>query len=258
MAVVLDAIHDLNAAVDGVCAADPAQLADTESIQALHRQLERLIAVATRAAAAFDAGGEWQADGSRTAAAWLAYRCNQPVASARRRVQLGRALRHMPAVEEAWLAGDIGEAHVGLFASVRTPATAGCFERDEVLLVGQARQLRYRHFARCLAYWAQLADPDGTEIGAEQQRAARRLHLSQTFGGSWALDGRFDAIDGSIVAAALQRIEEELFATDWAKAKDRIGDGVCAADLSRTPAHRRADALVEMARRACSVPAGSR
>ncbi|MDQ6724700.1 MAG: HNH endonuclease, partial [Actinomycetota bacterium] len=182
----------------------------------------------------------------------------QPVASARRRVQLGRALRHMPAVEEAWLAGDISEPHVGLFASVRTPATADCFRRDEALLVGQARQLRYRHFARCLAYWAQLADPDGTENNAEKQHAARRLHLSQGFGGTWALDGLFDPIDGSIVAAALQRIEDELFAGDWVDAKARIGEEVCAADLSRTPAQRRADALVEMARRAGAMPAGSR
>ncbi|MDQ6798137.1 MAG: HNH endonuclease [Actinomycetota bacterium] len=258
MAVVLDATHDLTTAVDAVCALDPAHLADTETIQALHRQFERLNAATARATAAFDAGGAWQADGSRTAAAWLAYRCNQPVASSRRRVQLGRALRHMPAVERAWLAGDVSEAHVGLFASVRTPGTETCFERDEVLLVEQARQLRYRHFARCLAYWAQLADPDGTESSAERQHAARRLHLSQGFGGSWALDGLFDPIDGSIVAAALKRIEDELFGSDWAEAKARIGNAVCATDLLRTPAQRRADALVEMARRAGSMPAGSR
>jgi hypothetical protein len=36
------------------------------------------------------------------------------------------------------------------------------------------------------------------------------------------------------------------------------GDGVRAADLARTPAQRRADALVEMARRAGAVAAGSR
>jgi hypothetical protein len=258
MAVVLDAMHDLTAAVDAVCALDPARIADAETIQALHRQLERLNAAAARATAAFDAGGAWEADGSRTAAAWLAYRCNQPVTSARRRVQLGRALRAMPEVEEAWLAGDIGEAHVGLFASVRTPVTAACFERDEARLVAQARRLRYRHFARCLAYWAQLADPDGTESAADRQHAARRLHLSQGFEGGWTLDGLFDPIDGSIVATSLQRIEDELFAADWAEAKARIGDAVRAADLLRTPAQRRADALVEMARRAGAMPAGSR
>jgi len=102
---VLDATDHLAAAVDALCGADPAQLADPETIQALHRQLERLSAVTTRAAAAFDAGGTWEADGARSAAAWLSVRCQLPVSSARRRVQLGRALRHMPAVEEGWLSG---------------------------------------------------------------------------------------------------------------------------------------------------------
>jgi hypothetical protein len=37
-----------------------------------------------------------------------------------------------------------------------------------------------------------------------------------------------------------------------------VGEGACAADLARTPAQRRADALVEMARRAGAVPAGAR
>src|SRR5205807_8350203 len=63
---------------------------------------------------------------------------------------------------------------------------------------------------------------------------------------------------GAVVATALKRIEDELFGADWAQAKARVGEGVCAADLARTPAQRRADALVEMARRAGSVPAGAR
>src|SRR5439155_8055526 len=54
------------------------------------------------------------------------------------------------------------------------------------------------------------------------------------------------------------RIDDELFGADWAQAKARVGEGVSGADLARTPAQRRADALVEMARRAGSVPAGAR
>jgi hypothetical protein len=164
----------------------------------------------------------------------------------------------MPAVEAAWLAGDISEAHVSLLASARTPETATCFDRDEALLVEQACRLRYGHFARCLGYWRQLADPDGTDDAAEAQHRARRLHISQSFGGTWALDGLLDPISGAIVAKALGRIEEELFAVDWAEARARVGDGVCVSDLARTPAQRRADALVEMARRAGAVPAGAR
>lgn len=104
---VLDLTEDLTSAVDALCAADPARLADPEAIQGLFRQLERLVAVTTRGAAAFDAGGAWQAEGAKTAAAWLARCCGLPVPTARRRVALGRSLRHVAAVEAAWLAGDI-------------------------------------------------------------------------------------------------------------------------------------------------------
>jgi len=55
------------------------------------------------------------------AAAWIAVRCHLPVITARRRVGLGRELRHMPATEGAWLAGDISEAHVGLLAKAMRP-----------------------------------------------------------------------------------------------------------------------------------------
>ena len=41
-------------------------------------------------------------------------------------------------------------------------------------------------------------------------------------------------------------------------ARERVGPGVCAADLWRTPAQRRADAVVEMARRSGAVPEGAR
>ena len=173
-------------------------------------------------------------------------------------MRLGRALRHMPVVEAAWLAGVVGEAQVAAFAAARTPDTAACFGRDESMLVDQARALGYRQFLKALAYWAQLADPEGSERSAERQRADRHLHVSQTFGGAFSLDGLFDPVDGTVVANALRRIEQELFRADWADAKERVGEGVCARDLARTPAQRRADALVVMARRAQGMPAGSR
>ena len=258
MAAVLDVEAELVGVVDALCAAGPSRLADGETLVVLHRQLERLSGCLTRAVAAFDAGRDWEADGAHTASAWLSVRWKVPVTSARRRVLLGRALRSMPAVEAGWLAGDIGEAQVGLFASARTPETAACFQRDEAMLVDQARTLGYRSFVRALAYWGQLADPEGTERSAERQHADRHLQLSRSFGGGWALEGFFDPLNGAVVANALGTIEKELFEADWAEAKARVGERVGAGDLARTPRQRRADALVEMARRAMAVPAGAR
>jgi hypothetical protein len=67
-----------------------------------------------------------------------------------------------------------------------------------------------------------------------------------------------DPLTGAIVAGELKRIETELFDADWAEAKARVGEGVAIADLARTPAQRRADALAEMATRSAAVPPGAR
>ena len=70
----MNVLAQLSGAIDAVCATEPARLADPESIQDLHRQLERLNAATTRATAAFEAARTWEADGARSAAAWLATR----------------------------------------------------------------------------------------------------------------------------------------------------------------------------------------
>jgi len=127
-----------------------------------------------------------------------------------------------------------------------------------MLLVEQAARLRPRQFAHALAYWRQRADPDGVEDGARAEHGARRLHLSQSLAGGWLLDGAFDPIAGAVLQRTLNDIEDELFAADWAEARARVGEGVGAADLARRPAQRRADAAVEMARRAGAMPPGAR
>src|SRR2546421_10901603 len=104
----------LIAAIDEAVATGPSELADRDTIVELHRQLARLEAVATRATAAFDAGQAWQADGARTAAAWLSVRCGTPQATARRRGWPGRARRRLPAGGEAAPAGKLTGTHVGL------------------------------------------------------------------------------------------------------------------------------------------------
>src|SRR5438105_5491135 len=136
-------LEALSEALDAVCAEDPARLADPEAIVALHRQLARLEAATTRASAAFDAGGVWEPDRARSAAAWIAMACHLPTSAARRRVRLGRELRLMDVVEKAWLSGEVGEAQVALLARARTPRRAQTFARDEQMLIAQARSLRF-------------------------------------------------------------------------------------------------------------------
>jgi hypothetical protein len=256
--VFADRVLQLHAAIDEVCEADPMTLADGETMQSLYRELERLNAAVARATAAFESDRTWEADGARSAAAWISVRCGQPIGAARRRVRLGRALRAMPATEAAWLAGDIGAAHVEPLAAVRRRVGGEAFDPDEASLVERASTLRHCDFLGVLAYWFQAADPNGVEQDAQAQRDARRLHLSQSFEGAWFLDGLLDPISGEAFSKVLRSIEDELFAADWAAAKEELGDEVSAASLARTPAQRRADALVEMARRPAAMPSGAR
>ena len=170
----------------------------------------------------------------------------------------GRQLRHMPAVEAAWLAGRVTGHHVDALRRVRTETTAEVFGRDENMLVDQAERLAFGPFQRVVAYWEQLADPDGVERAGDAVWDRRRLHLSQTLGGQWVLDGRLDPITGAVVDNGLKRVEQELFDADWAEARARLGATATTSDLARSAAQRRADALVELVRRAAAVPADAK
>lgn len=259
MAVCTDAVAMLQRAIDDVAALDPALLGEPDVVIALMRDAERIAAIATRAAAACDASGEWQRDRASSAAMWLARTCNLAPLIAKRRVALGRDLRAMPTVRNAWLAGEISEAHAQCLASVRTRATASYFERDEAFLVEKAKELRFKDFKRALTYWFQHADADGVERSAEAQRERNQAHLSQTLDDRWRFDADLDSIGGTIFANELKRLEQLLYDEDLAKAKaeaEARGDAMY--EMPRSAAQRKAAALVEMAIRSASTPEGSR
>src|SRR5580704_16409504 len=116
----LDALRD---SVDELLACDTSTYGDGESIMELQRQAARLDAFRHQALAAFETSGEWANDGARTAGAWLATRCHLPGWQARQQVRRGRALRHLPATEEAWRHGAISAAHVDAIAALESERT---------------------------------------------------------------------------------------------------------------------------------------
>jgi hypothetical protein len=248
----------LSETIDELVGADPASFADGESMEILQRQLARLEAFVTSAAAEFDASGAWALDGARTASAWLATRCRLPKAQARRLIRRGRALRHLPACQQAWTEGAITAAHLDTVSAARRPATEEALARDEQMLVDQAGTLGFESFARALSYWDQLADPDGAEVDDEQRRDRRDVYLEASFGGLWLGQMTLDPINGAIVADELGRLERELFEADWAEATTALGRDPLVTELPRTSGQRRADALVEMATRSQTAPPDGR
>jgi len=248
----------LAAAVEALSTVDPDTLGDhelAETVVELHRQQSRLTAAVTRLTAALDARRVWADDGSRSCGAWVAHRCRLPGGQARAEAWLGRRLRKMPATAEAFAAGDISARHASLLAVLNGGRTVDYFARDEAMLVAFARSMSWPDFCRAVEYWRQHADPDGVEQDAAHDEALRRVHLSEGLRGTGILDGRLTSLGHSTVASALGRIEQELFEADWAAARAEHGDAASTAHLPRTPAQRRHDALVEMARRAVTAPA---
>jgi hypothetical protein len=227
-----------------------------EAVVVLHEQRCRLEAVEAAVLGRFDAAGAWADDGARSAAAWLASRLRIPQSEARTRRRSARGCRAMPVVEEAWRVGSIHAAHVGLMARAQVLA-ADAFARDEAMLVEHAATLRFGAFKRAVAYWCQLAAPDAVEDAAGAQVAQREVHLAQSIDGMWFGPITLDPINGAIVADELARLERQLFEDDWREAEARSGRVPCVDDLVRTAPQRRADALVEMATRSASVPAGA-
>lgn len=248
---VLAALHDVD--LDGV--ADDTL---TEAVLSMQRLRGTLEAAEARVLARWDANGAWRPSGAKTGAAWLAWKQHVPIGVARQRMRHARAVRDLPAVEEAWRAGEIDRSHVTTLLGARNPRTAAAFDRDHKALVDIARESWFSHFKIVCDRWGLITDPDGAEQSAEGDRAARSLHLSESFGGMWFGKLTLDPISGTIVSETLRSIERELFEADWAEAKARLGREPLVAELSRTPAQRRADALVEMATRARTAPKDGR
>ena len=256
------AIGALDGAVEDVLKLDSDALTDGDlrtAMVGLRRAEARLAAAVTELTAEFDARRVWADDGSRGAADWLSHHAHRPRSEVASDVRVGRRLRNMPLVREAWRAGDVAPAHARLLARLAGHPRAGAaFPDSEPMLVDHARRLRFDDFERTTRYWLQAADPDGPERDRRRDLDLRRFSLDVGIDGVGHADGRFTALGAATVGATLEGIEQELFEADLAEARSRLGDTATAADLARTPAQRRHDALVEMAIRSTTAPADAK
>jgi hypothetical protein len=248
----------LVAAIDEVVAEGPTPAPHGDTVTELQRQRHRLDYALAVEVAAFDIDKVWSVDGAQNAAAWIRTTCHIPRRQAGQLLRLGRALPTMPKVAAAWAAGDIGIDHVDVLNAARRPATAEQFAADEDELLSHARQHTFAEFRRQVQIWDETHDPEHAESNAERRFAERRVNLSQSLDDEWYLDARLDPIGGTIFATELRRLDKKLFRKDWKEAKKRLGRKPLLHELSHTPTQRRADALVEMARRSGAMPKGAR
>src|SRR5674536_359156 len=227
----LDPMLDRLLAVEVAGLPDSALAADLVGLRVTVSRLEsefarRLVVFDRRAAA----GGP----GAVSTAAWLRQACRLSAGEASERVRTARVLADDLAVSADALAGGIiSYAHARLLASAAGELTAESLPTVEPILVEAARHTDPAGPRALCTQVRTMLDPTGAEEAAALAHDRRHLSISATFAGTVVLDGVLDPEAGATALAALAPL---------------AAPG--GADDDRTPAQRRADALVELARRA--------
>src|SRR5215210_5018145 len=231
------ALTALETALDAV-AADASPVGDQAQLDRVRRLAtasNRLAAQLIRSVRAAENRQSAEHDGLKSMRSWLRTHTRIPDGAAKRLVETGRALEHLPATEAAFTAGAIGAEQVAAIAPITTPdrlaqaAEAGVdVPAVEAELVGIARQVSHQRLRAAVHFYTERLDPDGVEPDPTE---GRTFTMSRLLGGTWTGSFVLDAVGGEKLATAIEAIA----------AASR-----CAGD-ERTAAQRRGDALVQLA-----------
>ena len=186
---------------------------------------DRLDAKITLAVAAFDAGGDWAADGCVNATQWLRANAGMRAGDAAGLVKRANKLRRLPVTAQAWLHGRLSRGQVDAVLTNVRGDTIDTFARDEPGLIPLLAPLTPEDVAVVMRDWAAAAD---TSLRDDKPS---ELHLSELLDGRWAIDGHLCADDAAVITTAVR----------VAMTDDADGE-------TRTAAQRRADAVVDIHR----------
>jgi Domain of unknown function (DUF222) len=204
----------------------PCGQAITEAL-ALRNRLDSKI---SEAVGAFDAAGLWDLDAATSMTAWLRHHASLTKREAAHLSTRAKRLRSLPVTAAAWQSGEITGGQVDAVVANLRPEHLELFSEHEAELIPTLVGLSVTVTARAMAHWA--AHAAALDDEAESPEPERSLHLSKTLDGAWALNGTLHPEAGDVVAVAL-----------------RMGESPdSAAEPARTPAERRADALVDVCR----------
>ena len=209
----------------------------------LQEQADRLEAARLRVLGEWDARAVWALDGACTGASWLAAQGTVARAPMAGLLRDARHLRAMPETAAALAEGRLAPATARLMARVVNERTERAFARDEAVLVDTVAGLTVDDAALVLRYWQQSVDQDGPD---PRDREANGAWLSATLGGRTQLKADLDAEAGAIVGDWIQAEVERLRRQRRQAGEDLTGQGP----------RLRAEALVEMARRASAEADG--
>ena len=224
----------LGCAIDEWAKGDVAALSDADLLSDLaeiDQGIARLEAARVVRLVEARARPAFEFDGAPSAQAWLVTECRMAPAAAGERLRVAQRASELPATQTALRAGDVSFEHARLIEA----ATRGLEidADDEALLLAEARGHDAKRFAAIAAHWRHREDAARCLDDAQATYEARSFTIRQADHiGMGTLSGQLDAEGTATVATAVDAL-----------AAPTPGD-------RRSAAQRRADALVELCRRA--------
>ncbi len=225
----------LHATLDALLDADLhdlPQAALPDLVTGLVRAGHRLVAAQLDAVGALDASGLPAASRHRSTARWVEARTRVGAGAAGGLVRQARAVRdHLPATRDALAAGQVSAQHVGAICHVVGLVGVEHARAAEPILLGLAKRADPGVVRRAAAHLHATLDPHAAQAALDRTYERRGVTLSVTNGRAY-LDGVLDVEAAEVLQTALMPLMTPV-----------PGEG-------RSAPQRRADALVDLARRA--------
>ncbi|MGH2526976.1 MAG: DUF222 domain-containing protein, partial [Actinomycetota bacterium] len=206
-------------------------MADLDEVEHATRQLN---VVRARRLSELERREGWSRDGHLSLASWLASRHRLSHTVAASHMRTARALEQMPVMAQALAAGDVSSSAVTVLAHARETAPEE-FARSEATFVEAARTLPVDRLQATVARWRAMADAERAFEDDEARHDRRAVSTVVTLEGMVESTVKLASSDGQVYLSAIRSAED-------AEVRSLNGPD------PRTPAQRRADALVQVCR----------
>jgi hypothetical protein len=223
------------------------------------RELELVQRRATAEMAAIagevDRRGAYRDDGHRALTGWLRAHGNYAPGTVTRTKRLARLFGDCPEVADDLYAGRIGVDQATELGRARANPRCGDRLHDSVgVLLDHGQRFGYADFVACVKRWETLADLDGAHQDRGEAVRARRAAVIAGVDGVDITASGGTGLQAAEMAAILEAFVEAEFQRDLAERRQRCGDDAEGAELVRTDAQRRFDALMAIFRTANTSP----
>ncbi len=210
----------------GIDASNWPDVAVADTFIELRREIDRLECVAARLLVAVEGRQIPHGDGATSVFAWSQWRTGQRAPEAKASFDAGVACESLPLTAKAWEQGEISASLARTICRGLRAGHEDVYVDIEEHLVHFAAERNVRDLDGLVGYYRKCCD----ELDDREPTEKNGLHLSPV-NGRWAVNGDFDALGGEFLKRAVDA------ATDMPTEGD-----------DRSPAQRRADALVRIAK----------